>query len=49
MADDAEFITEMENKVNSGFEIRLTEVERLLKTTDVQILAESANRIDSKI
>jgi biotin synthase len=48
MADDAEFIAEMENKVNSGFEIRLTEAERLLKTTDIQILAESANRIARK-
>jgi biotin synthase len=48
MVDDAEFIAEMENMVNSGFEIQLPEAERLLKTTDVQILAESANRIARK-
>lgn len=48
MVDDAEFIAEMENKVNSGFEIRLPEAERLIKTPDVQILAESANRIARK-
>ena len=35
----------MEGKVNSGVEIRLPEAQRLLNTTDVQILAESANRI----
>ncbi|MGH9978801.1 MAG: hypothetical protein ACRD8Z_23650, partial [Nitrososphaeraceae archaeon] len=48
MVDDADFIAEMENKVNSGFEIQLPESERLLKTTDVQTLAESANRIARK-
>jgi biotin synthase len=48
MVDDAEFIAEMENMVNSGFEIRLPEAERLIKTPDVQILAESANRIARK-
>ena len=45
MMDDVEFIAEMEGKVNSGVEIRLPEAQRLLNTTDVQILAESANRI----
>jgi biotin synthase len=48
MVDDGEFIAEMENKVNLGFEIRLPEAERLIKTHDVQILAESANRIARK-
>ena len=48
MVEDGEFIAEMENKVNSGFEIRLPEAERLIKTPDVQILAESANRIARK-
>jgi biotin synthase len=48
MVEDGEFIAEMENKVNSGFEIRLPEAERLIKTRDVQILAESANRIARK-
>lgn len=48
MVDDGEFIAEMENKVNSGFEIRLPEAERLIRTPDVQILAESANRIARK-
>ena len=45
MMDDVEFIAEMEGKVNSGVEIRIPEAQRLLNTTDVQILAESANRI----
>ena len=45
MMDEVEFIAEMEGKVNSGVEIRLPEAQRLLNTTDVQILAESANRI----
>jgi biotin synthase len=45
MIDDVEFIAEMEGKVNSGLEIRLPEAQRLLNTTDVQILAESANKI----
>lgn len=45
MMDDVEFIAEMEGKVNSGVKIRLPEAQRLLNTTDVQILAESANRI----
>ena len=45
MMDDVEFIAEMEGKVNSGVEIRLPEAQRLLNTTGVQILAESANRI----
>ncbi len=48
MADDIEFIAEMENKVNSGTEILLQEAQRLLSTTDVQILAETANRIARK-
>lgn len=48
MVDDGEFIAEMENKVKSGFEIRLPEAERLIKTPDVQILAESANRLARK-
>ena len=48
MVDDGEFIAEMENKVNSGFEIPLPEAERLIRTPDVQILAESANRIARK-
>jgi biotin synthase len=48
MVDDGEFIAEMENKVNLGFEIRLPEAERLIKTPNVQILAESANRIARK-
>ncbi len=45
MVEDGEFIAKMENKVNSGAEIRLPEAERLFNTTDVQILAETANRI----
>jgi biotin synthase len=45
MLSDAKFIAEMENKVNSGTEIRLPEAVRLLATDDVQILAETANRI----
>jgi biotin synthase len=45
MGDDVEFIAEMEKKVNSGAEIQISEAERLLKTADVQILAETANRI----
>lgn len=45
MLGDAKFIAEMENKVNSGTEIRLPEAARLLATDDVQILAETANRI----
>jgi biotin synthase len=48
MKDDVEFIDEMENKVDSGAEIRLVEAERLLNTTNVQILAETANRIARK-
>jgi biotin synthase len=43
--DDNEFIAEMENKVNSGDEILLPEARRLLDTTNVQILAETANGI----
>jgi biotin synthase len=45
MVDDIEFIAEMENKVNSGDEILLPGAQRLLNTTNVQILAETANRI----
>jgi biotin synthase len=45
MVDDIEFIAEMENKVNSGDEILLPQAQRLLNTTNVQILAETANRI----
>ncbi len=45
MVDDIEFIAEMENKVNSGDEILLPEAQRLLNTANVQILAETANRI----
>jgi biotin synthase len=45
MVDDIEFIIEMENRVNSGDEIPLPEAQRLLDTTNVQILAETANRI----
>ena len=48
MKDDVEFIDEMENKVDSGAEIRLIEAERLLNTSNVQILAETANRIARK-
>lgn len=45
MLSDAKFIAEMENKVNSGTEIRFPEAARLLATRDVYILAETANRI----
>lgn len=45
MVSDVEFIAEMENKVNSGAEIHLQEAARLINTLDVQILAETANRI----
>jgi biotin synthase len=45
MVDDIEFIAEMEKKVNSGDEILLPGAQRLLNTTNVQILAETANRI----
>src|ERR671918_2719007 len=48
MADEAEFIAEMENKVDSGDEIRPPEAERLLNTTAVLLIAESANRIARK-
>lgn len=43
--DDIEFIAEMENKVNSGDEILFPEAQRLLNTSNVQTLAEAANRI----
>jgi biotin synthase len=45
MMDDIEFIAEMENKVNSGDEILFPEAQRLLNTSNVQTLAEAANRI----
>ena len=45
MMDDIEFIAEMENKVNSGDEILFSEAQRLLNTSNVQTLAEAANRI----
>lgn len=45
MMDDIEFIAEMENKVNSGDEILFPEAHRLLNTSNVQTLAEAANRI----
>jgi biotin synthase len=48
MADEAEFIAKMENKVDSGDEIRPPEAERLLNTTAVLLLAESANKIARK-
>lgn len=48
MVNDVKFIAEMENKVNSGDEILLQEAERLLNTTYVQVLADTANRIARK-
>jgi biotin synthase len=45
MMDDIEFIAEMENKVNSGDEILFPEAQRLLNTSNIQTLAEAANRI----
>jgi biotin synthase len=48
MVNDVEFIAEMENKVHSGDEILLQEAERLLNTTYVRVLAETANRIARK-
>ena len=45
MMDDIEFVAEMENKVNSGDEILFPEAQRLLNTSNVQTLAEAANRI----
>jgi biotin synthase len=45
MMDDIELIAEMENKVNSGDEILFPEAQRLLNTSNVQTLAEAANRI----
>ena len=45
MMDDIEFVGEMENKVNSGDEILFPETQRLLNTSNVQTLAEAANRI----
>lgn len=45
MMDDIELIAEMENKVNSGDEIVFPEAQRLLNTSNVQTLAEAANRI----
>lgn len=45
MMDDIEFIAKMENKVNSGDEILFPEAQRLLNTSNVQTLAEAANRI----
>lgn len=45
MMDDIEFVGEMENKVNSGDEILFPEAQRLLNTSNVQTLAEAANRI----
>jgi biotin synthase len=45
MMDDIEFIAEMENKVNSGEKILFPEAQRLLNTSNVQTLAEAANRI----
>lgn len=48
MADEAEFIAEMENKVDSGDAIRPPEAKRLLNSTAVLLLAESANRIARK-
>lgn len=45
MMYDIEFIAEMENKVNSGDEILFPEAQRLLNTSNVQTLAEAANRI----
>lgn len=45
MMDDIELIAEMENKVNSGDEILFPEAHRLLNTSNVQTLAEAANRI----
>ena len=48
MVNDVKFIAEMENKVNSGDEILLQEAERLLNTTYIHVLAETANRIARK-
>lgn len=48
MVNDVEFIAEMESKVHSGDEILLQEAERLLNTTYVRVLAETANRIARK-
>jgi biotin synthase len=45
MIDDIELIAEMENKVNSGDEILFPEAQRLLNTSNIQTLAEAANRI----
>ncbi len=45
MMDDIGLIAEMENKVNSGDEILFPEAQRLLNTSNVQTLAEAANRI----
>ena len=48
MVDDAEFIAEMENKVYLDAEIKPAEAERLLNSSAVLLLAESANRIARK-
>ena len=48
MVDDAGFIAEMENKVYLDAEIKPAEAERLLNSSAVLLLAESANRITRK-